>query len=92
MLYYYTCGYDGAKYEMEKVALTMESIGVVDVSNGVITYKKIIHKPQIVLKRDTSQKDEALAHKLAEKEETSCMISRAIKGNVEIELDAKVIK
>ncbi len=78
--------------KMEKVSLTMESIGVVDVSNGVITYKKIIHKPQIVLKQDATEKDEALAHKLAEKAETSCMISRAIKGNVEIELDAKVIK
>jgi len=78
--------------KLEKVALTMESVGVVDVTNGVITYKKIIHKPQIVLKQDATEKDESLARKLAEKAETSCMISRAIKGNVEIELDATVIK
>lgn len=78
--------------KLEKVALTMESIGVVDVTNGVITYKKIIHKPQIVLKQDATEKDEELAHKLAKKAETSCMISRAIKGNVEIELDATVTK
>jgi len=78
--------------KLEKVALTMESVGVVDVTNGVITYKKIIHKPQIVLKQDATEKDEALAYKLAEKAETSCMISRAIKGNVEIELDATVIR
>ena len=37
--------------KLEKVALTMESIGVVDVTNGVITYKKIIHKPHILLNR-----------------------------------------
>ena len=78
--------------KLEKVALTMESIGVVDVTNGVITYKKIIHKPQIILQQDATEKDEALAHKLAEKAETSCMISRAIKGNVEIELEATVTK
>ena len=78
--------------KLEKVALTMESVGVVDVMNGIITYKKIIHKPQIVLKQDATEKDEALAYKLAEKAETSCMISRAIKGNVEIELVATVIK
>jgi len=78
--------------KLEKVALTMESVGVVDVTNGVITYKKIIHKPQIVLKQDATEKDESLARKLAEKAETSCMISRAIKGNVEIELNATVIK
>jgi peroxiredoxin-like protein len=78
--------------KLEKVALTMESVGVVDVTNGVITYKKIIHKPQILLKQDATEKDEVLAHKLAEKAETSCMISRAIKGNVEIELETTVIK
>lgn len=77
---------------LEKVTLTMESIGVVDVTNGVITYKKIIHKPQIVLKQDATEKDEALAQKLAEKAETSCMISRAIKGNVVIELEVSVKK
>jgi peroxiredoxin-like protein len=78
--------------KLEKVALTMESVGIVDVTNGVITYKKIIHKPQIILKPDATEKDESLAYKLAEKAETSCMISRAVKGNVEIELDAIVTK
>lgn len=73
---------------LEKEALTMESVGVVDVTNGVITYKKIIHKPRIVLKADATEKDESLALRLAEKAETSCMISRAIKGNVEMELQA----
>ncbi len=78
--------------KLEKVALTMESVGVVDVTNGVITYQKIIHKPHIVLKSDASEKDEALARKLAGKAETSCMISRAIKGNVVTELEAAVSK
>ncbi len=72
--------------------MTMESVGVVDVTNGVITYKKIIHKPHIVLKQDATEKDEALATKLAGKAETSCMISRAIQGNVVIELEATVTK
>lgn len=74
--------------KLEKVALTMESVGVVDITNGVITYKKIIHKPHILLNADATEKDESLAHKLAEKAEASCMISRAIRGNVEVELEA----
>jgi peroxiredoxin-like protein len=78
--------------KLEKVSLTMESEGIVDVTNGVITYKKIIHRPTIVLKADASKKDVQLAHKLTEKAERSCMISRAIKGNVEIELQAAVKK
>jgi peroxiredoxin-like protein len=72
---------------LEKEALTMESVGVVDVTCGVITYKKIIHKPHIMLKADATEKDESLALRLAEKAETSCMISRAIQGNVEVKLE-----
>jgi peroxiredoxin-like protein len=71
---------------LEKESLTMESDGIVDVTRGVITYKKIIHRPHIVLKANASEKEQSLAEKLAKKAETSCMISRAIQGNVEIEL------
>ncbi|KSU84639.1 peroxiredoxin, SACOL1771 subfamily [Fictibacillus enclensis] len=77
--------------QLEKESLTMESEGIVEVTKGVITYKKIIHRPLIVLKEDASQKDKGLAQRLAEKAETSCMITRAIQGNVEVSLEAKVI-
>ncbi len=78
--------------KLEKQSLTMESEGIVEVEKGVITYKRIIHKPQVVLKADASDKEMALAQKLAEKAESSCMITRAIKGNVEIELQADIRK
>ena len=77
---------------LEKIALTMESVGIVDERMGVITYKKIIHKPHIVLKVDATESDESLAHKLAEKAEKTCMISRAIQGNVKIELEPKITR
>jgi peroxiredoxin-like protein len=73
-----------------KEHLTMDSEGIVDVTKGVITYKKIIHRPQIVLKQSASDKDYSLALKLAKKAETSCMISRAIQGNVKVELHPTV--
>ena len=76
--------------KLEKEALTMESVGVVDVTNDVITYKKIIHKPRIVLKANATKRDESLALRLAEKAETSCMISRAIQGNVQVELESTI--
>lgn len=76
--------------QLEKESLTMESEGIVDVTKGIITYKKIIHRPHIVLKAAASDKDIALAEKLAKKAETSCMISRAVQGNVEIQLEANV--
>ncbi|WP_102275269.1 OsmC family protein [Cytobacillus massiliigabonensis] len=78
--------------KLEKVDLTMESVGIVDVTKGIITYKKIIHRPVIVLKTDATDADSELALKLAKKAETSCMISRALKGNVEIELNVSISK
>ena len=75
---------------LEKESLTMESEAIVDVTNGVFTYKKIIHRPSIVLPSDAAEKELKLAERLAKKAETSCMISRAIQGNVAIELDAVI--
>jgi peroxiredoxin-like protein len=77
---------------LEKSDLTLESEGIVDVTKGVITYKKIIHRPQITLKKEATEKDVSLAARLAEKAESSCMITRAIKGNVEVELQADIIR
>jgi peroxiredoxin-like protein len=75
---------------LEKENLTMESEAIVDVTDGIFTYKKIIHRPHIVLKQDASEREIALANRLAKKAETACMISRAIQGNVEMELHIKV--
>ena len=75
---------------IEKQEITMESNAIVDVTNGIFTYKKIIHRPQITLKSGSTEQDRKLALKLAEKAERSCMISRAIQGNVAIELDVSI--
>lgn len=75
---------------LEKNNLSMTSEGIVDVTNGVFTYKKIIHRPKIELKSCAEKSDVKLAYRLAEKAEKACMISRAIKGNVQLELEAEV--
>ncbi|MDR0270892.1 OsmC family protein [Paenibacillus sp.] len=62
--------------------LSLESEGIVDVTNNIFTYASITHKPYILLMEEASEKDLELARKLAEKAETSCMISRAVAGNV----------
>ncbi|MCM3637491.1 OsmC family protein [Sporosarcina luteola] len=71
---------------IEKDSLKMESIGVVDFSNGVVTYKKIIHKPEIVLAEGMADKRN-IVERLVEKAETSCMISRALQGNVVVTVE-----
>src|SRR6478736_9665281 len=41
--------------KLDKAGLTMTSEGIVDVTKGVITYKKIIHRPEIVLSKGASE-------------------------------------
>lgn len=71
--------------------MALESEGIVDVTNGVFTYKKIIHRPTVALTNNASEKDYTLLRKLVQKAEKSCMISRAIQGNVELALEEKII-
>lgn len=71
-----------------KEKLHMDSTAIVDVTNGVFTYQKIIHRPTIVL---TNAKDMVVTERLAVKAEQTCMISKALRGNVEIELEPTIL-
>ncbi|GKU81092.1 OsmC family protein [Niallia sp. NCCP-28] len=77
--------------KLEKISLTLQSEGIVDVTNGVFTYKKIIHRPKIVLPKHATEQERTLASRLANKAEASCMITRALKGNVEIALEEMIL-
>lgn len=63
-----------------------ESEGIVDVTRGIFTYKKIIHKPTITLKSSATSEEIKQLKSLIEKADRNCMISRAVQGNVKIEL------
>lgn len=77
---------------IKKESLHMNSEAIVDVTKGIFTYEKIIHRPTIVLASDVSDRQLQTTKKLAQKAEDSCMISRALKGNVEIELEISITK
>lgn len=68
--------------------MDMNSEGIVDVTDGVFTYKKIIHEPRVVLSSVATEQDMRKLNQLVEKAEKSCMISKALRGNVELELHA----
>ncbi|PLS17176.1 hypothetical protein CVD28_14080 [Bacillus sp. M6-12] len=78
--------------KLNKKNFALESEGIVEFSDGIITYRKIIHRPKIILLDDALDRDLRLAHRLAEKAEESCMISRALKGNVIIEVEPDIAK
>ncbi|MCG7376704.1 OsmC family protein [Paenibacillus sp. ACRSA] len=72
--------------------LTLESEATVDVTNNIFTYERIVHRPRIVLQADAAESDEVKAERLAHKAEESCMISRAVAGNVIIETEPVIVK
>lgn len=72
-----------------KARLSLQSDGIVQVENNIFTYKQIVHHIEIMLE-EPSDTNKRIAQRLAAKAEESCMISKALKGNVEIMVDCKI--
>lgn len=89
--YIITLGAMIERAELPLKDMSLDSVGIVDVTKGIFTYKKIIHKPTVALKEGATEKEYERLKKLVQQAERSCMISRAIKGNVEIELEEQII-
>ncbi|MFD1675601.1 OsmC family protein [Alicyclobacillus fodiniaquatilis] len=75
---------------LEAHSLSLESEAIVEVTRGVNTFNKIIHRPIIVLPAKSSAEVQEKVKRLAEKAEASCMITRAIKGNVDVQLEVNI--
>ena len=67
--------------------LALRSEGLVDVTNGIFTYKAIYHYVEITLEQAEDVRANRLAERYAYKAEETCMISKALRGNVEIHVD-----
>lgn len=70
--------------------LTLDSEGIVDVTNNVFTYKSITHRPRLVLAAGQGEDVPAKAERLAHKAESSCMITRALQGNVTVSAEPTI--
>lgn len=71
--------------------LTLESEATVDVTNNIFTYERIVHKPRVVLKADATTAERTKAEELAHLAERTCMISKAVAGNVAIETQPVIV-
>lgn len=64
---------------------SLKSEGIVEVTNGVFTYREIHHYIELnMLQQD--EKMQRMAERYAYKAEEVCMISKALRGNVNIEV------
>lgn len=76
---------------IETVKMELESEGIVEVINGVITYKEIIHRPLIQMMKNSDEKEKERILRYINQSEESCMISRALKGNVAIKVEPVIL-
>lgn len=77
---------ENSKFEFE--ALEVESEGVMSKVDGKFVMSKVILKPVLSI-RDESQLKKA--HRLLEKAEQICLISRSIKSEIELEPEVRVV-
>ena len=66
--------------------IELSSVGEVDVTHGVFTYQRIIHQPIIALKKEATNEQLAELEQIVYQAEALCMISKALKGNVALEV------
>jgi peroxiredoxin-like protein len=71
--------------------LTLASEGEVEREGGRLTYRRIVHRPLIELDGELSEEARETALLGAERAEKACMISQAVRGNVEVAVEAKVL-
>ncbi|MCM3388121.1 SACOL1771 family peroxiredoxin [Ureibacillus chungkukjangi] len=74
-----------------KARLVLQSDGIVQVENNIFTYKQIIHHIEVFL-HEKNESHMRIARRLALKAEETCMISKALRGNVDIAVDCKIVE
>lgn len=77
--------------EIDIERIEVQSKGHVDFENGIVTYKKIEHFPSIYLDAEPDEKIQKTLKRLVQKSEESCMITRALSGNVEVIATGEII-
>ena len=67
--------------------LQVRSVGTVDVTGHVYTFERIVHHVDVAFDGDFQR---ARVERFAKKAEETCMISKALKGNIEIIVDLNI--
>jgi peroxiredoxin-like protein len=73
------------------VELSLETEGIVHVDN-LLKFEKIIHRPKLLIKKGVTEQEWKAINQATEAAEKSCMISNALRGNVELEVEARLIE
>lgn len=69
----------------------LQSDGIVDVTRGVFSFRRITHRPRIRLADGNPPDAMQALERLVRHADRSCMISKALRGNVEIVLEPELL-
>lgn len=70
-------------------ALSLDTVGVVSQDKG-LKFESITHRPRVVLQAGATEDQVKTVVQMTERAEKSCMISNALRGNVELSVEASV--
>ncbi|MBX6396211.1 MAG: SACOL1771 family peroxiredoxin [Alicyclobacillaceae bacterium] len=76
--------------ELPVADLTVTSEGTVGTEGG-LRFQKIVHRTRIRLSAGATAEQVEAARQAAERAEQACMISKAVRGNVEVSVDPEVV-
>jgi peroxiredoxin-like protein len=71
-------------------SLELGSEGTVIRDGGRLAYKRIVHKPVITLAEGAGPEQRELAEQCAHRAEKACMISQALRGNVDLAVEPEI--
>ncbi|MBA4493068.1 SACOL1771 family peroxiredoxin [Paenactinomyces guangxiensis] len=77
--------------QLPVLELTLETEGIVHADKKLV-FEKIIHRPRLVVEDTATENQLDSIKQAAEHAEKNCMISNALRGNVELEVDAHIFK
>lgn len=90
--YSITFGIIAANRKLDYASIVTETVGEVEQNGPQYTYKKITLRPTITLNPGAPDEAVALAEDIAHKSDMYCIITRAVKGNVEIVVEPNVVR
>ncbi|SEN03174.1 SACOL1771 family peroxiredoxin [Lihuaxuella thermophila] len=71
------------------IELSLETEGIVR-ADPKLVFEKIIHRPKLIVQTSAGEKELKSIKQATEQAEKTCMISNALRGNVELEVEASI--
>jgi peroxiredoxin-like protein len=75
--------------QLPVIELALETEGIVHADKKLV-FEKIIHRPKLLVKASATDKELESIKQATEQAEKTCMISNALRGNVELEVEARI--